>query len=257
MSKNSVVVAILAAGLGRRMGGAKPKVLINLNSQPLIKYLLKSVDEANICRRPIIVIGAHGEQVKTACGPVYQYVWQREPLGTGHAVGRALEHLTEPADQLMVFYGDSPMISTDTIKQLINARHQQNNVLTFATTALSDFNGWRANFFNYGRVVRDGANQVIKIVEQRDASVEELLIKEVNSGYYCFNIDWLRDNLKKLNADNQQQEYYLTDLVGLAVADGRSIGTILIKDPVECLGVNTPAQLKILEATVTKRERDI
>jgi bifunctional UDP-N-acetylglucosamine pyrophosphorylase/glucosamine-1-phosphate N-acetyltransferase len=113
-----------------------------------------------------------------------------------------------------------------------------------------DFEGWHQAFENFGRILRNDRGEVLRIVEKKDATEEELKIKEVNPGYYCFRVDWLKENIEKLENKNAQGEFYLTDLIGLAMSQGLSIKAIKIKNPFEGIGVNSPEQLKLAEGAL-------
>ncbi len=241
----NIAVLILAAGLGKRMGGELPKVLTPIKGQPLISYLLKSVKDSGVCERPTIVVGKQADMVKAALGPDYQYVLQEQQLGTGHAVLVAQEALRDATD-VIVLYGDHPLISSDFIKKLASAHLETGSVLTMGVVHTPDYDDWRSELRSFGKIIRDQDGKIIRIVERKDASEEEAKIMELNPGYYCFKADWLWEYLEKITTDNAQQEYYLTDLVAMAVAEGHSIKTVAVA-PKEALGINTPEQLRAIE----------
>ncbi|MBN1779401.1 MAG: NTP transferase domain-containing protein [Candidatus Buchananbacteria bacterium] len=243
---NKLQIVILAAGKGKRMNSQElPKVLVPLRGKPMIKYLLESIKQAGISN-PVIVVGQQAERVKAELGGQYQYVFQAEQLGTGHAVAVTRDTLLNQADHIMVLYGDHPHVSAATIKSIADAHLSSNNILTMATVKVDDFFDWRQSFYDFGRIVRDVNGDLDKIVEKRDATPEQLEIKEVNPSYFCFRADWLWENLVKLKNENSQGEYYLTDLLGLAVDQNQKITTVEI-EPLEALGVNTQEQLQQLE----------
>ena len=158
----------------------------------------------------------------------------------------AEEFLKGKVENIVVLYGDMPFLSTNSIKKLVNKHLKKNNQLTLMTAEVSDFNDWRENFYDYGRVIRGGIkNYIVKIVEKKDATEKQLRIKEVNTSLFCFNSDWLWNNLKKLNNNNKQGEYYLTDLVGLAFAEGQKLSSVAM-DPKEAIGINTKEHLEKL-----------
>ena len=240
-------IIILAAGQGKRMGNATlPKVLTPFKGKPFINHLLESIKDSGVCNKPAIVIGQRAEQIKEVLGSDYIYIFQKEQLGTGHAVMVTKDKLEGQAENIMVLYGDHPLVSADTIKNVAEAHAESGTVMTMATTIVSDFEGWRQSFIGFGRIVRGQDNKLEKIVEKKDATPEELEIKEVNPSYFCFKTNWLWENLDKLKNNNAQEEYYLTDLVGLAVEQGQQIATVEIELK-EALGVNTNEQLKLLE----------
>lgn len=243
-------IVVLAAGQGKRMNNSElPKVLVSLKGKPIIKYLLEAIKKSGVTVRPVIVVGQKAAMVKQALGPEYDYVFQTKQLGTGQAVACTVELLKDKAANLMVLYGDHPLITPETIKRLAESHLNSNDVITMATVKLSDFSEWRSVFEVFGRISRDDEGRVVGITEKKDASDDELKITEVNPGYYCFQAEWLWNNLPKLKNDNAQQEYYLTDLVAVAGHAGLAINTIEIEAR-DALGVNLPEQLKILESLI-------
>lgn len=238
-------IIILAAGHGKRMQSELPKALTPLHGKPFIAHVLSAVASSGVCDNPIIVIGQKGDQVRDVLGPSYSYAVQGEQLGTGHAVMIA-EDEARGSDLIVVLYADHPLVSADTIKNLIKAHIENNAKLTMATAVVPDFEDWRAAFLAFGKFVRDQNCKITKIVEVKDASEEELNIKEVNPAYMCFDSKWMFEHLHMLKNENAQSEYYLTDLVGMAFAEEENIASISI-DPREALGVNTKEQLEIIE----------
>jgi len=240
-------IIILAAGKGKRMNNQfLPKVLVPLAGQPLIRHLLVNISAAGIDSRPVIVVGQLADLVKAELGSSYDYAMQTEQLGTGHAVASAKQVLQNQSDNIMVLYGDMPMLSPETIKNLASSHCQNNAVITMATFTVPDYNLWRAGFYGFGRVIRNSVGSVEKIIEKKDATPEQLEIKELNPSYFVFQADWLWQNLDNLKNNNAQQEYYLTDLVGIAKSQGKIINTVVINAK-EALGVNTQEQLTELE----------
>ncbi len=236
-------IVILAAGKGKRMGLETPKVLVALKGRPIIKYLLDSVVSSQVDSQPIIVISPEGEKIMRENLQDYSldYALQTKQLGTGHAVASAEKNLSSQVDKVLVLYGDHPFISSQSIKNLINLDFSG---LAIMPTVLSDFNDWRQNFYHWGRIIRNENKEVEKIVEFKDASDQEKRVLEVNPGIMAFNRDWLFANLEKLNNNNKQQEYYLTDMVKLAFKQGLVIKTIKI-EPEEAIGINSRAELKV------------
>jgi bifunctional UDP-N-acetylglucosamine pyrophosphorylase/glucosamine-1-phosphate N-acetyltransferase len=235
-------IIILAAGHGKRMQSETPKALTLLHGKPFIKHLLDSVKESGVCFNPIIVIGQKGDMVRDVLGDGYIYAIQKDQLGTGHAVMSA-ENEAKGADIVLVLYADHPLITASTIKNLITSHVKSNSILTMATATVADFNDWREAFLNFGRFIRDENNNILKIVEVKDATEEEKKIKEVNPAYMCFDANWMWNHLHLLKNNNNQNEYYLTDLVGMAFDEHEKIESISI-DPKEALGVNTKEQLE-------------
>jgi len=246
---SKVSVVVLAAGMGKRMGSDLPKVLLPLKSRILIHYLLEAIKQSGVCERPVIVVGQKAEKVKEALGSTYDYVFQAEQLGTGHALAQTRDFLAGKAKNILVLYGDMPLVTAETIQRLAEVHQKENAILTMTTVQVPDFNDWRAIFYDYGRIIRDDKGRLVKNVEKRDATLEQLAITEVNPSFYCFDADWLWQNIGQLGAENAQKEYYLTDLVGLACKQGQKIATVAINPP-EALGANTVEQLRLLSTLV-------
>lgn len=237
-------VVILAAGKGKRMGGELPKVLHKIGEKPIIEHLVNSVIASGITPRPLVVIGYGTEIIKKYLGTRCNYVLQAEQLGTAHAVLCAKDFLTE-FDNILVLYGDHPFLTAKTINELMS-RHKSNNaIITMMTVQLPDFDGWRKIFEDWGRIIRDENGKIKAIVEKKDATTEQLTITEVNPSLFCFNAKWLWENLPKLNCNNAQGEFYLTDLIQIAIIQNKKVETLMIDNPVEAIGINTPEQLEL------------
>ncbi|AWU98974.1 UDP-N-acetylglucosamine diphosphorylase/glucosamine-1-phosphate N-acetyltransferase [Burkholderia sp. JP2-270] len=230
-------IVILAAGTGKRMRSALPKVLHPLAGRPLLSHV---IDTARTLQpsRLVVVVGHGAERVQAAvAAPDVQFAVQAEQLGTGHAVRQALP-LLDPAQPTLVLYGDVPLTRASTLRQLVDAaRDGRYGILT---VTLDDPTG-------YGRIVRDAAGFVTRIVEQKDASPEELKIAEINTGIIVTPTAQLSMWLGALKNENAQGEYYLTDVVELAIEAGFEVVTAQPDDEWETLGVNSKAQLAELE----------
>jgi len=240
---------ILAAGKGTRMNSATPKVLHKAKDVPMIDRVLASLQE--ICPKPTIIVGYGAMEVINHTKNRYRYIFQKEQLGTGHAVMTAKNILFDEAyDALLVLPGDHPFIESETLKKLIFSHIEKKAMLSIATLTVPDFFGDFKEFYNCGRVVRDKNNNILKVIESKDANRKEKKIKEVAVSYYCFNPAWLWKNIGKLKNDNKAKEFYLTDLVNLAVRNGESVNSIKILNPIEGMGVNTHEQLEVVERHV-------
>ncbi len=246
---DSIKPIILAAGKGKRMRSELPKVLLPMRGKSLITHLLEALTPARVSKPATIIVGVESEQVKAACGPEYHYVLQSEQLGTGHAVLCAEKSLRGVAEHIMVLYGDHPLMNTETINRIAEAHLAKQSPITMATVPLEDFDGWRASFKDFGRIIRNAEGDVERIVETKDANEKELLITEVNPSYFCFRASWLWNALKLLDTDNAQGEYYLTALPEMARRHGEPITSVSI-DPMTALGANTPEQLETLERLI-------
>ncbi len=230
-------VVILAAGQGKRMRSDLPKVLQPLAGHPLLAHVL---DTARHLRpeRLCVVVGHRAELVRERLGAAdVEWVEQAEQLGTGHAVQQALPRLA-PEGTVLVLYGDVPLIGAATLEALVQACGGKD--LALLTETLDDPTG-------YGRIVRDGAGRVARIVEQKDAGPGERAIREVNTGIMAIPAARLPGWLARLGNHNAQREYYLTDLVAAAVRDGVPVAVRQPRAPHECLGVNSKAELAALE----------
>ncbi len=243
MKKTAVIV--LAGGFGKRMQSDLPKVLHTLHNRPLVSYVLDAVKASGVCDEVVVVVGYKKELVKETLGAEYKYVVQEEQLGTGHAVMCTEDALRGRADEILVLYGDMPYVSAGTIRALVESQQKSNGAFSMATVTVPDFNEWREAFYGYGRIIRDKEGNILKTVEKKDASEEELKIKELNPCYYCFNAEWLWKHLHSLENNNAQKEYYLTDLVSVATGEGQKIPLISI-EPKEALGINTREHLERL-----------
>lgn len=234
-------VVILAAGLGKRMQSDLPKVLHTLAGRPMLAHVLDSARQLDPAR--IVVVVGHGaDRVKAAFAgqPDLQFALQQPQQGTGHAVQQAVPYLLEgdgDDDITLVLYGDVPLVQPDTLERLLAAR---SNGMAVLTEVLTDSTG-------YGRIVRDARGNVCRIVEHKDASAAEHEIKEVNTGILAAPTAQLKNWLGRINNQNAQGEYYLTDVVGLAVADAVPVGTAHPGASWETLGVNSRIQQAELE----------
>lgn len=230
-------VVILAAGQGTRMRSALPKVLHELAAKPLVEHVINTAQKLG-AHDIHVVYGHGGDVVPTALShcPV-EWVKQDQQLGTGHAVAQAMPHI--PTEhQVLVLYGDVPLTSIDTLTTLIQLAQQSGFGLL--TIGLADATG-------YGRIVRDETGKVIRIVEHKDATESERLINEVNTGILVTSRAHLAKWLEQLDNNNSQGEYYLTDIIAMAVKDGIDISTTSPADEHEVLGINNKRQLAELE----------
>jgi bifunctional UDP-N-acetylglucosamine pyrophosphorylase/glucosamine-1-phosphate N-acetyltransferase len=245
MAKRAVV--ILAAGQGTRMKSKLPKVLHPIAGQPMIQYVLDAVEDL-VEGKAVLVVGHGAELVRQRLGDALSYVVQEEQLGTGHAVMQTREELEGHADSLLVLYGDMPLLCPATLRSLVDAHEAKRASISMLTCIYDDSMG-------FGRIVRDDEGQVLSIVEESDASPEQLAIKELNCGIYCFDAVWLWEHLPRLPL-SAGGEYYLTDLVQMAVAEGRSVEAIVVDDPMEALGINDRLHLARVESVVRQRIRE-
>jgi bifunctional UDP-N-acetylglucosamine pyrophosphorylase/glucosamine-1-phosphate N-acetyltransferase len=235
---------ILAAGEGKRMKSATPKVLHKVCGKEMVNHVIDTMRKAELSDVDV-VIGKGAEFVKKATeSRNVTHSYQNEQLGTGHAVLCAKEFLEGKKGIVTIFTGDAPLITEDTVKKLVKF-HEEGNFDAVVLTSIVD------NPQGYGRIIRD-ENGVNRIVEHKDCSEEELRVNEINSGMYSFDIEKLLQSLGKLKNENAQGEYYLTDVLGILKSEGKKVGAMTI-DFEETLGVNAKKELAIAEEIMRLR----
>lgn len=236
---------ILAAGEGKRMKSSLPKVIHKICETEMVNVVIdvmrnSGIDEVNV------VVGKGADKVKEATSSRNViYSFQDKQLGTGHAVMCAEEFLQGKKGTVAIFTGDAPLITEDTVKKLINFHEDGNYKATILTSIVDNPTG-------YGRIVREKDNNVSKIVEHKDCNEEEIKINEINSAMYCFDIQALLESIKKLNNNNAQGEYYLTDVIGILKNQGEKIGALPVPFE-ETMGVNSRIQLADAEKVMRRR----
>ena len=243
MAKTAAV--ILAAGKGTRMYSEKPKVLHSVAGKPLVQHVLDEARTAGV-HQLVLVIGHGGEEVKNTLGEELTYAWQKEQLGTGHAVMQAMGSLEPDVERVVVLSGDVPLLRGDTIQQFLEHYAKSNAKAAVLTAYVDKPDG-------YGRIIRDSEDHVVKIVEHGDASPKELAIKEINSGTYCFDKKLLAKCLTELKPDNVQGEYYLTDVIHAIRGQGMPVIAVPVEDNREIMGINNRIQLAEAEAVFRDR----
>jgi UDP-N-acetylglucosamine pyrophosphorylase len=237
----SLAVVIMAAGKGTRMKSDLPKVLHLANGRPVIDYVIEKALSL-LPDSVVLVVGHQADLVReaTARHPV-SYALQQPQLGTGHAVMQTGPLLGEFDGEMIILSGDAPLFTTRTLRALIDFHRSRSAVATVLTADMENPTG-------YGRVIRNGGSEeVLKIVEQKDASEEEKLVNEINSGVYVFDARELFAALKGITNTNAQQEYYLTDVFGICFGKGLKVCAFKVDDPNEIRGINTPEQLREAE----------
>ena len=238
---------MLAAGKGTRMNSALPKVVHAAAGRPLLHYVLDGCQE--IGASALVVVGHQAEVVRAACAslPALRFAVQEPQLGTGHAVQVALRESPGAAQAaILVLAGDVPLLRAETLRALCDLRRK-----TAAAAALISFRTPSPGA--YGRIVRDGSGRVTRIVEAKDATLEEQSINEVNASIYVFDGARLLATIDRVSSDNAQGEFYLTDVVGLLVAEGERVEALVLDDASEAVGVNTPAELAAVETALYAR----
>lgn len=243
---------ILAAGEGTRMRSKKPKVLHEIFNRTMVDYV---IDSARGCgaQQVCVVVGHKAEEVKAAiAGEGISFALQQEQKGTGHAVMMA-DSFIAPEKDILILYGDTPLIQGETLRRLTETHRQMNHSATVVSALVENPQG-------YGRIIRDEEGNFKRIVEQKDATPEQLAVKEINTGIYIFKGAALRLALARLDNNNAQGEYYLTDCLELLCQDGDSVGAIIAEDAQEFFGVNSRMQLaeatKIMQRRINRRHME-
>lgn len=239
------MAVVLAAGQGKRMKSKLYKVLHPVCGKPMVGHVLDTV-KATGSQRSIVVVGHGAEAVKAYLGDKAEYVLQEQQLGTGHAVKQAKDLLGSEEGTTIVICGDTPLVTTGTLNGLM-ALHEENKAAATVLTAVMD------DPTGYGRVIRGEDGDVQKIVEQKDCTPQEAAVQEINTGTYCFDNAKLFAALEKVTNSNNQQEYYLTDVIGILRASGEIVLGYQTKDAAESIGVNDRLALSEAEGHMRTR----
>lgn len=235
---------ILAAGYGKRMHSSLPKVLHPILGQPMIEHALRAVS-AVTAEKPVVVIGHGADQVRAALGDRARYALQSEQLGTAHALRMAESLLAADGGLVLLTTGDMPLLTGETLQELVDQHRRHPGPITLLTVVMDDAHG-------FGRIVRGADGTVREIVEEAQATPEILAIKELNASVYCFDSAWLWPALQQVQR-SPKGEYYLTDLVGIAVQAGLPVQALVAADYREALGVNTRVHLAEAAAVLQQR----
>lgn len=239
-------VIILAAGKGTRMKSSKAKVLHEVFYAPMVQHVFNSVNTLDVAKI-IIVVGHQKESVQDQLKDFnVAFAEQTVQLGTGHAVLAAEAALTELSGTVMILCGDTPLIRSNMLSELLQTHLSNSAKVTLVTTLLDDPT-------NYGRIISDSNGNISAIVEHKDANENELLVKEINAGIYCVDKEYLFSTLKNVGTDNSQGEVYLTDIVKMAVEEGLTVKTYVTNDSIDVLGVNSRLELSQAQAELQLR----
>ncbi|SKC91202.1 bifunctional UDP-N-acetylglucosamine diphosphorylase/glucosamine-1-phosphate N-acetyltransferase GlmU [Maledivibacter halophilus] len=240
-----LISIVLAAGAGTRMKSKFPKVLHKVAGIPMIEHVLDVVEGVN-SNKTVVVVGHGADQVKESIDHKnIKFVLQNQILGTGHAVMQAEKEIPEEGN-VIVLYGDTPLIKENSIEEFIRFHIDNDFEASVLTTKIDDPKG-------YGRIIRNEIDQVIAIVEEKDANEEQRKLKEINSGIYCFKARELKNSLSKLNNNNNQGEYYITDVIEILNNENKKVGAFEIEDYTEIMGVNSRKQLSEAEIIMKSR----
>ncbi|ADU50221.1 glucosamine-1-phosphate N-acetyltransferase; UDP-N-acetylglucosamine pyrophosphorylase [Thermaerobacter marianensis DSM 12885] len=237
---------ILAAGLGKRMRSGRAKVLHEVAGRPMVEHVVRAAEAAGV-DRIVVVVGHQASRIRDLLGNRVVYAEQAQPLGTGHAVLQAEGAVADAAD-VLVLYGDTPLLEGELLRELIAAHRRSGAAATLLTVELDDPTG-------YGRIVRDETGQVARIVEEADATPAERAIREVNTGIACYRREPLFAALRQLTPANAQGEYYLVDVVARLRERGLPVATVTAPDPQQVEGVNDREALARAEALLRQRIR--
>ncbi len=240
-----VTAVLLAAGQGTRMKSSLPKVLHPLCGKPLVWHALEALKQA-ATEKPVVVIGHGADEVKQYLGDSADCVLQEPQLGTGHAALQAESLLKHKTDLVIVTYADMPLLRGETFARLVETQRLNPGPFSLITVFADDPHG-------FGRILRNADGTVQAIVEEYVATPEQQRIKELNVGAYCFNADWLWDALHRIPKNEKKGEYYLTDVVELAVKDNLPVQAVVHDDFSETIGINTRVHLAEAEAAMRMR----
>ena len=241
----NLTAVILAAGKGTRMKSKLPKVLHKVGGHPMLEHVMDAAEAAG-CRDNVVVIGHGAELVRELVGSRARIALQAEQLGTGHAVLQAADTLQDFTGTVMILCGDTPLLEAEELKKFY-AEHVKSGAAATVMSAMME------DPFGYGRILRDANGDVAGIVEQKDASEEQKLIKEINTGNYCVEAPLLFEVLRTLGNNNAQGEYYLTDVLAKLRAMGKKVGGVITADSEMIMGVNSRRQLAEAESVMRRR----
>jgi len=241
----NLTAVILAAGKGTRMKSKLPKVLHKVGGHPMLEHVMDAAEAAG-CRDNVVVIGHGAELVRELVGSRARIALQAEQLGTGHAVLQAADTLKDFSGTVMILCGDTPLLEAEELQKFY-AEHVKSGAAATVMSAMME------DPFGYGRILRDANGDVAGIVEQKDASEEQKLIKEINTGNYCVEAPLLFEVLRTLGNNNAQGEYYLTDVLAKLRAMGKKVGGVVTADSEMIMGVNSRRQLAEAESVMRRR----
>ena len=243
--ENNVMAIILAAGKGTRMKSKKSKLVQKIYGKEIVKRAVENAQKAGV-KDIVAVVGYMKEEVMNVLGDNVKYAFQEEMLGTGHAVIQATEYLKNKKGKVLVLNGDVPLLRPETINKLLEKSTENKEYATLLTAIYDNPRG-------YGRIIRDEGGNISAIVEEKDTTEEQKLIKEINAGIYCFDIVELLSALEEISPNNAQGEYYITDVIEIMNKKGLKTGAVVVEDNTEILGINDRIQLEMLTKVLQVR----
>ena len=247
-TKSRINVVILAAGLGTRMKSKRAKVLHRAGGLTLVEHVVHAATGLTPPEHVTVVVGSQAEQVKASLAHTgVQFVEQKDQKGTGHALLMCRDALASQGGLVVVTYGDGPLLSRATLQQLVDRQASSDGGATLITTRLEDPTG-------YGRIIQGKDGEVQSIVEQKAATPQQLAIPLINSGIYCFRADLLWKHISEIGTNNPAREYYLTDIVEILNRAGHKVAALEVSDSQELLGINTRAELAVVDKIFRERK---
>ena len=246
---------ILAAGKGTRMKSETPKVLHTIFDKTLLGYVIEAVNNTEIADENFVIVGHQAEKVEEFVNSHYnnaKCILQSPQLGTGHAVSMALPYLENFDGEVIILCGDTPLITSETIKEFVEAHRNQKSDLTVMSAVFE-------NPTNYGRIIRNADGSLNSIVEEKDANTEQKAVKEINAGIYCLNWAKIKPAFSELKTNNAQGEYYLTDIIKWGNENGLSVNAYTLQNNEEIYGINSKSNLaeaaKLLNRRTIKKQQ--
>ena len=243
------LTVILAAGKGQRMESSVPKVMHTVCGKEIIRHVVDNVNELHTGTIILVFSPNDMPQIHEIVDKDCIFVPQNNPLGTGNALLQVKDNLSQDKKHILVVYGDNVLDDRNLINEVMKRHLDTQSYVTLLTKILDNPKG-------YGRIIKNDSSDIIGIVEQKDLSIDQENIKEVNGGIYCFRIDWLRNNLDKISQSEITNEFYLTDLVSIAYQQGHHIDSYVDSSSIEIMGVNNKLELSIAEKVIQKRILD-
>ena len=243
--QNNVMAIVMAAGKGTRMKSKNSKLIQKIYGKEIVLRSVENAAKAGIYDI-VAVVGYKKEEVMEVLKDNVKYAFQEEMLGTGHAVMQAQKYLEGKEGKVLVLNGDVPLLRPNTIEKLINKSIENKESATLLTAIYNNPTG-------YGRIIRDAGGNIEKIVEEKDCTIDEKQVQEINAGVYCFDIKCLLEALKEIKPNNAQGEYYLTDVIKIMNDKGLKTGALIVEDNTEILGINDRVQLEMLTKVLQLR----